>query len=113
MYMAKKKAISVLVTGIGGGGIGEQIMFALRTAETRYKIIATDIDHYSLGLYSADKGYLVPRATNETYLSKMLEICKKEAVKVLIPGSVPELDQISKNNSFFEKQNILLLMNMI
>jgi len=109
--MSKKKEIPVLVAGVGGGSVGEQIVFALRAAETPYRIIAADMDPFSLGLYSADKGYLVPGATNESYLSKMLEICKKESVKVLIPGSVAELVKISKNRDFFEKQGILPLMN--
>ena len=109
--MSKRREISVVVTGVGGGSIGEQIIFALRAAKTPYRIIATDADSFSLGLYSANEGYLVPIATDKTYLSRMLEICKKESAKVLIPGSEAELVKISKNKDLFEEQEILLLMN--
>ncbi len=109
--MSIRKETPVLVTGVGGGGVGEQIIFALRVAEIPYRIISTDADPFSLGLYSADKGYLVPRATTESYLGRLLEICHEESVKVLIPGSEAELVIISKNKDLFKKEGILLLMN--
>ena len=99
--MSKDKKISVLITGVNGGGIGEQIIFALSAAKTLYRIIATDADSSSLGLYFADKGYLVPKAVEKTYLSKMLEICENESVKVLIPCSEAELVKISKNRALW------------
>lgn len=105
------KKIQVLVTGVGGGGVGEQIMFALRTAETPYRIIATDMDPHSLGLHSADKGYVVPRSTDELYITRMLEICKSEGVKVLIPGSEAELIKISETREIFRDHDVIPLIN--
>ncbi len=101
----------VLVTGVGGASIGEQIVFALRTAETPYRIICTDVDPYSLGLQFSDKGYTVPRATKEGYLDRILEICKKESVKALIPGTEVELFKITRNRQLFEDHGILPLVN--
>jgi len=105
------KKIPVLVTGVGGGGVGEQVVFALRAAETPYKIICVDMDPYSLGLQISDAGYVVPRATSEEYLDRILEVCKKESVKVLIPGSEAELFKIARNKMFFEDHGILPLIN--
>jgi len=103
--------IQVLVTGVGGGGIGEQIMFALRTAETPYRIIGTDMDPHSLGLHFADKGYVVPRSTDESYIIRMLEICESEGVEALIPGSEAELIKISKTREIFKDHDVLPLIN--
>jgi carbamoyl-phosphate synthase large subunit len=103
--------ISILVTGVGGGSVGEQIIFALRLSKYRYKIITVDHNPFSLGLYSADKSYLVPSATEKSYLNKLLEICKKESVKALIPGSDIELLLISQNRDLFQNENILPLIN--
>lgn len=105
------KKIQVLVTGVGGGGVGEQIMFALRTAETPYRIIATDMDPHSLGLHSADKGYVVPRSTDELYVTRMLEICECEGVRVLIPGSEAELIKISESREIFKDHDVIPLIN--
>jgi len=64
-----------------------------------------------LGLYSTDKGYLVPRATHESYLGKLLEICHKESVKVLIPGSEAELIKISENREILKDHDVIPLIN--
>lgn len=111
MFRGLKKKIHVLVTGVGGGSIGEQVMFALRVAKTPYKIIGADMDRYSLGLQRSDKGYVVPKATDDAYLDKILEICKTESVKVLIPGSDAELLKIAENRSFYEDRGITPLIN--
>lgn len=103
--------IQVLVTGVGGGGIGEQVMFALRAAKTPYRIIGTDMDTHSLGLHTADKGYVVPRSTNESYVTRLLEICEYEGVKVLIPGSEAELIKISESREIFRDHDVIPLIN--
>ena len=102
---------NVLVTGVGGGGVGEQVIFALRVAETPYRIIGVDMDPYSLGLHSVDKCCMVPRSTDESYVSRLLEICEHEKVKVIIPGSEAELIKISENREIFEDHDVTPLIN--
>jgi len=109
--MKKNKKISVLLTGVGGGGVGEQILKALRMAKTPYRIIAVDALPVSLGFYNADSHYLVPLASNNNYIEELLKTCRREHVQVLIPGSEPELKKISQNRELFKKNNILLLIN--
>jgi len=105
------REMPVLVTGVGGGGVGEQVMTALRLADASYRIIGTDADPMSLGLFLADKSYLVPRAEDESYLPKLIQICRKENVRVVIPGSELELTKISKNRRLFKNRGILPLIN--
>ena len=102
---------NVLVTGVGGGGVGEQIIFALRVAETPYRIIGTDMDPHSLGLYSVDKGYVIPHSADESYVARLLEICEQERVSVLIPGSEAELVKISESREIFKDHNVTPLIN--
>jgi len=103
--------MNVLVTGVGGGGIGEQIIVALRVAEIPYRIIGTDMDPHSLGLHSVDKGYVVPRSSDESYMACILEICEHERARVLIPGSEPELLKISENREIFKDHDVVPLIN--
>jgi carbamoyl-phosphate synthase large subunit len=105
------KKVNVLVTGIGGGGHGEQVLKALRMAATPYHIIGTDMSQTSMGLYAVDKSYIVPPASDSTYIPKLLDICKKENVVVLITGSEPELIKVSENRREFERQGVLILIN--
>ena len=69
--------INVLVTGVGGGGVGEQIMKCLRLSALDINIIGCDMSKSSMGLKEADKGYIVPPASSVDYIDCVLGICKK------------------------------------
>ena len=103
--------ITVLVTGVGGGGHGEQILKALRLADSNYRIIGTDMSPYSLGLDDVDKPYVVPAAVADNYLEVLLKICKEENVKALFHGTEPELKKIATNRHIFENEGIFVPIN--
>lgn len=105
------KKITVLVTGVGGGGVGEQVMKSLRLCGDRYRIIGTDMTRFSLGLYRADTMHLLPPAKDANYIDELLWVCGKEKVQVVVPGSEPELRAISKQRQKFAEKGILLLIN--
>lgn len=105
------KKIRVIVTAISGGSLGEQVFETLKVAKIPYYIITTNVEPCKNGLYEADKGYLVPLSSNKSYIPRLLAICRKEKVQVIIPGSEPELNVISQNREKFTKNNILVLIN--
>jgi len=105
------KKITVLITGVGGGGVGEQVMKSLRLCGDRYRIIGTDMTKFSIGLYQADTMYLLPPARDEGYIDRLLKICNMEEVQVVVPGSEPELRVISKNRQRFAEKGIMTLIN--
>lgn len=105
------KKINVLITAPSGGSVGEQVFEALKMSKLTYYIVTTNVEPNKNGLYEADKGYIVPLATDRSYISRLLWICKKEKIRVIIPGSSPELDVIAKNRAKFEEKNILVLTN--
>jgi carbamoyl-phosphate synthase large subunit len=103
--------ISVVITGVGGGGVGEQVMKSLRLCGDRYRLIGTDMTRFSIGLYRADTMYLLPPAGSERYIDELLDVCHREKAQVLVPGSEPELRAISKDKYRFTREGILLLVN--
>lgn len=103
--------ISVLVTGIGGGSVGEQLIKALRMSEYNYMIIGTDITPISKGFNEVDVAYVVSRATAENYIDELLRICNKHSIKALFPGSEAELKIISLNKDQFEKTGCIVFVN--
>ncbi len=107
----KDNPIRVLITGVGGGGNGEQMLKALRLAPAVYHIIGTDISPLSTGLYQADEGYTVPRADDRSYIATLLDLCAARNVKALIAGSEPEMLVISRNRSLFAEIGVLVLLN--
>ena len=109
--MAKNRSIRVLITGVGGGGHGMEIMKALRLSEIPYHIIGTDMSRQSFGLFKADKSYVVPPAFQDEYIPTILDICEKEDIQVIFHGSEPELRLLSENREIFEKRGIFLPFN--
>ena len=103
--------INVLVTAVGGGSQGNEVLKALRIAENRYRLVGVDMNPRSLGLYQTDASYIVPPARHPEYLAVVLELCRKEDVRVLIAGSDPELKVISDNRKRFADADILTLIN--
>lgn len=92
--------------------MGRQALKSLRRAETPYRIIGTDMTEISMGLYEVDKHYIMPPASaGKTYTGMLLWICQDEGVDVIIPGSEPELLEISKRRDQFTAIGVLPLIN--
>jgi carbamoyl-phosphate synthase large subunit len=95
------KKISVLATAIGEASVGGQVLKALRLAKTNYYIIGVDMSPLSSDFSKVNAFYLVPPASSSDYIEKLKKVCLKEKVDFLIPGSEPELLEISKNREKF------------
>jgi carbamoyl-phosphate synthase large subunit len=102
---------TVVVTAVGGGGNGEQIVKALRNGTRPYRIVGTDMQPYSKGLYEVDESYLVPGARDPGYLERIVEICQKHRAIALFHGSEPELKVFSQHRKVFADLGIFLPIN--
>jgi carbamoyl-phosphate synthase large subunit len=105
------KSTAVLVTGIGGGGHGEQILKALRLAETNYTIVGGDMSPHSKGLYEVDIAYILPPATDPDYIGTLLKICRRHSVSSVFHGSEPELKAMSAARRQIEEDGLFLPIN--
>lgn len=103
--------IEVMITGVDGGGIGEQILKCLRLSQLEYKITACDMNRMSRGLGSVDQAYIVPPAFAPNYVDCIFDICKKNEIKVVFPGSEPELKVLSNNRELFKGAGIYVPLN--
>lgn len=103
--------IAVLVTGVGGSGIGGQILKALKMSVLPLSVTGTDTTEQSTGLKEVDQFIIVPLANDEEYIPTLLKICNKAAVKIIFPGSEPELKMISKNRQVFADAGIIVPVN--
>lgn len=74
------------------------------------EVICTDANPLSVGLYYCKKGYVVPKGNDPSFISKILEISKKEHVNAILSGPEEELIQIAKNRSVFLKEDIIPLV---
>jgi carbamoyl-phosphate synthase large subunit len=106
-----RTTVSVIVTGVGGGGNGEQIVKALRLAETPYEIVGTDMSERSSGLMAVDHSYVVPPATHAEYIPTLLKIAHRHTARALFPGSEPELKVLSQTRTRLTDAGLLLPLN--
>jgi carbamoyl-phosphate synthase large subunit len=103
---------TVLIAGIGGGSLGLIIFRCLRYAG-RYRLIGTDISPRAYGLYEEgfDKTYLLRSSKDNDYIQELIDICRKEKVDALAPGSEAGHRIISENREVFQKEGILPMVN--
>ena len=92
--------MNIAITGVGGG-VGQNIIKSLKDSD--YNIVALDADSLATGLYMSKTAYLIPFANQDSYIPRLLEICEKENISILFPGSDPELMPLSLNSHLFEK----------
>jgi carbamoyl-phosphate synthase large subunit len=105
------RKVRVMVTGLGGGGHGEQIFKALRLASTPYEIVGADMSPYSKGLLEADHPYILPPASDSAYMGALLAVCRKHQVEALFHGSEPELKEMSKHRKMIQDEGLFLPIN--
>lgn len=104
-------SVRVCVTGVGGGGLGEQIVKALRLADTPYHILGTDMHAHSAGFGRVDAQAVLPRATHPEYIPALRELCCRNGIRALFYGSEAELKVLSAHREIFAEDGILLPLN--
>jgi len=104
--------VRVLVTGSGGAGtLGREIIKSFLMLPNTYEIIATNSNLIDLSLNNDVQTRHLPNSSSSDYLEKLLKICNKEKIQVIVPGSEPETELISKNFKIFSEENIISLTN--
>ncbi|MDY7082278.1 MAG: ATP-grasp domain-containing protein [Halobacteria archaeon] len=102
------KDVTAIVTGVGGG-VGQSIIKGLnlsmeRRGDVEYTIVGVDADPLASGLYRTDVGYTVPLANEDGYVDRLIDIANEEDADILIPGSDPEVLEVSENKKRLEEE---------
>lgn len=99
------RELTALVTGVGAPP-GVSIFKALRQSPLRPRVVATDADPVSVGLFRADAGYVLPRVTRDEsgYLSRLEEVCRAERVDLVCFGSEVELRRAAPHRGELERR---------
>jgi len=86
----------ILVTGAGGPA-GINFISSLRIAPEQMFIVGTEANQHFIHLATTDKKYVVPRATELDYISKLNEIIRKEKIEFLHAQPDIEVEVVSAN----------------
>jgi carbamoyl-phosphate synthase large subunit len=100
-----------MITGVGGGGNGEQLIKALKLSQNPYYLIGADITPVSRGFSFVHDKYVLPPASDPNYVESLVEVCKKAKADVLFTGSEPELKRVSDVQDQIRNEGIFLPMN--
>jgi carbamoyl-phosphate synthase large subunit len=104
--------INILVTAIGSGGLGEQTLKALELAtHSNYNLFGTEVTEKCKNSELVTEFMVLPYASDNSYLSHLIELCLRYNIDVLIPGSEIELSLISRNRVLFNEIGVFLAIN--
>ena len=73
------------------------------------QLVATDISPVAPALFFADKTFLVPRITENSYFDRILEICKENDIKAITTLIDPEIEILAKHRKELQERGILPL----
>jgi len=104
---------NILITSAGAGPAVAVIKALKQQRSFPLKITACDINLLAAGLYLADNYYIVPLASEKTFIKQILKICKRENIDAVIPILDTEMPVFAKNIKRFKKRGIRLLVNKL
>ena len=95
--------ITVLVSAAGNVFMPGTSLCLREIKDRKIRIIGTDINNDSSILHMFDSVYTVPSAGSPEYVGRILEICKKEHVDIVIPVMSAELEPLSIGKERFRE----------
>lgn len=104
--MSQFKDLTVLVTACGAQFMPGLANCLKQNGERNIRIIGTDMADDPTVLQMVDACYNVPRATDPKYVDRILEICKKDKVDVVMPFMSADLIPMIDRKQDFEKEGI-------
>lgn len=87
---------------LAAGTRNKIVQYFKKTFDGVGTVVATDASKLGPAIYDADKYYIVPPITEEGYIEKILEICKKEQIKGVLSLIDPELSLLAANEEKFK-----------
>jgi len=96
MTRPRPTPLTVLVTAVGDH-VAVSLIKALRQSALRPRIVATEANVMSVGLFRADAAYVLPHVANDEvgYLRRLKEICTAERVSMVCFGSEIEMRRVA------------------
>lgn len=98
--------INILFSSVGRR---VELVNAFREAKDELNIdgnlIGVDMDPLAPALNFVDIGYKVPKLDDSEFIPKIIEICKKESISLIIPTLDTELLLYAKNKELIEKKS--------
>jgi len=96
--------MNVLLTSVGRRSY--LVHYFKNALKNKGKVIAVNSEALTSGMMVADKSYVVPKVNSVDYISKLLDICYKENIKLVVSLFDIDLPFLAKSREEFEKKGI-------
>ena len=104
--MKKYRDLTILVSACGAQFMPGLVDCLKNNGERNIKIIGVDMGDDPTVLQMVDACYCTPKATDSSYVDRLLEICKKEKVDVVMPFMSVELLPLIDRKKEFENLGV-------
>ena len=101
------KAVNILFCSVGRRC--ELLKDFRKTMGDKIKIVVTDNSPVAPALEFADRAYLVPLISDPSYISIILDICRKEKIQAVTTLIDPEIMLLAKHRKKFEAIGVTVL----
>lgn len=98
--------ITVLLTGAGAPGAPGIIKCLKKNRERNIRLVGVDMNPDAGGKSLVDSFHVVPAADNDSFIDRILDICKRERVDIIQPIVTKELYKFAESKSMFAQENI-------
>jgi carbamoyl-phosphate synthase large subunit len=75
----------------------------LREMDLCGDVVATDVSKLSSAFHSADRSFLVPACSSAEFIPEVLEVCRRNQVRLLVPTTDRELPVFAENRDRFRE----------
>jgi len=100
--------MNILITSAG------RRVSLVRNFQKYAKVFTCDMNpKFSAACQISDGYFKVSRADTDSYINEVLEFCKKNDVKIVVPTIDTELINLSKNRDKFKKEGIFLAISSL
>jgi Carbamoylphosphate synthase large subunit (split gene in MJ) len=104
--------INVLITSVSRKvWLVKAFKDALKDSGLSGRVISTDINPMSCGLYVSDAHYLVPQSNDKDFIPRIQDICKKEKIGIIIPTRDGELELFAQTKAAFEAYGVDVMVS--
>lgn len=90
----------------GGGAPGAAGILKCLAAEKNFKVTVADANPEVVGKYLSENFETVPAGDDPDFIEKVLTICRKNKIDIILPLVTRELLPFSINKDVFEKQGV-------
>lgn len=106
-----KRKVNVLITALGGGSHGLQILKALRLGQLDYRIVGANVTARCAGRAMADHFELLPPAGAPDYLDRLQRVIEQHDIRALFHGCEQEMEVFSRHREAIEAMGVYVPVN--